>query len=305
MLAVVAGCSLPLVAPSPAHAQRDFSRFKGTVVDEQGRPLEGVKVKVTDVNRGRERDTETDDKGEFSFRILIGEYDVALEKDNYRGVQEKLRFRDEAGITRDYRLVIDVTPAEDAFRQGVAAYNEGNMDGAAQAFEKAAELAPQLVQIHTNLAAAYIGLGRNEDALRALQKAVELAPDSFPTSVQLAATYAQLKRYEEATATFEAALAKKHEISDPAVHDAWMNLGILHLMQDKTRDAIGAFEKALTSNPTSPRALLSLGKALFNVGEPAQAVEKFRQVVAAAPDSKEAGEAKTLIEAFEKTQTAQ
>jgi tetratricopeptide (TPR) repeat protein len=303
VLAVAASCFLPLVTASTAHAQRDFSRFQGKVVDEEGRPLEGAKIRVTDVARGRERDTETNEKGEFRFRILLGEYEVTVAKENYRGVEEKLRFRDEAGITRDYRLVIGVTPAEDAFRQGVTAFNAGNLKEAAQAFEKAAELAPKLVQAHTNLAAAYIRLNRNEDALRELQKAVELAPNSFQISVQLAATYAQLKRYEEAVATFQTALAIEHQISDPAVHDAWMNLGILHLMKDRTREAIGAFEKALVSNPRSPRALLSLGKSLFNIGEPTGAIERFRQVVAVAPDSKEAGEARTLIAEFEKSRT--
>jgi len=294
---------LPLVASPPAYAQRDFARFQGTVVDEAGRPLEGVVVQLTDVSKGRARDTKTNEKGEFRFRILFGEYEIKIEKENYRGVEETLRFRTEGPTTRDYRLVIEKTPAEDAFRQGVAAYNAGKMEEAAQAFAKAAELAPQLLQAHTNLAAAYIGLGRNEDALRELQKAAELAPTSFLTQVQLAATYAQVGRRDEAIATLQAALAMEHQPSDPGVHDAWMNLGILYLMKEKTEDAIGAFEKALVSDPKSTKALLALGKSLFNVGKPTEAIEKFRQVVTVAPDSKEAGEAKSLIEEFEKSKT--
>ncbi len=301
MLAVVASCFLPLVTASAAHAQRDFTRFQGKVVDEKGRPLEGATIHLTDVARGRERDNETNDKGEFRFRILPGEYEVTVEKEKHHGVQEKLRFRNQAPTTREYQLVIKVTPAEVAFRQGVTAFNAGDLEEAARAFEKAIELAPELMQAHTNLAAVYTGVSRNEDALRELEKAVELAPKSLQISVQLAATYAQLSRFEEAIAAFETALAIEHQISDPAVHDAWMNLGTLHLIREGTREAIGAFEKALVSNPSSTRALLSLGKCLFNIGEATEAVKRFRQVVAVAPDSKEAGEARTLIEEFEKS----
>jgi len=305
VLVAVASCVLQLVTASAAYAQRDFAPFQGTVVDEEGNPLEGVTVHVKDVDRGRGRDTETNAKGEFRFRILAGEYEVSVEKENYRGVQDKLRLRAGTPATRDYRLVIDVTPAENAFREGIAAFNAGNLEEAARGFEKAVELAPQLMQAHSNLAAAYTGLGRDEDALRELKKAVELAPDSFQIAVQLAATYAQLGRFDEAIAAFEAALAQEHDTSDPAVHDAWINLGTLYFIGQRPQDAIAAYEKALVSKPDSPRALLSLGKCLFNIGEATEAVEKFRRVVAVAPDSKEAAEARPLIEEFEKSQSGQ
>ena len=301
-LVVIASCILPSAASSAANAQRDFTLFQGTVVDEEKRPLEGATIQLIDVVRGRGRDTETNDQGEFRLRVLPGEYEVTVEKENYPGVQEILRFRTGTPTTRDYQLVIDVTPAEGAFRQGVAAFNAGNLEEAARAFEEAAELAPGLMQAHTNLAAAYGGLGRDEDALRELEKAVELTPNSFQVSVQLGATYARLSRFEDAIGTFETAMAMEHQVSDPAVHDAWMNLGTLYFMRERTRDAIGAYEKALASNPSSARALLSLGKGHFNVGETTEAVERFRQVVEVAPESQEAGEARTLIDEFEKSQ---
>jgi tetratricopeptide (TPR) repeat protein len=92
------------------------------------------------------------------------------------------------------------------------------------------------------------------------------------------------------------------EVSDPGVHDAWVNLGTLYFMGERTRDAIAAYEKALVSNPSSTKALLSLGKCHFNLGETDEAIARFQQVVDVAPESIEASEAKAFIVEFEKSQ---
>ncbi len=54
---------------------------------------------------------------------------------------------------REYWLVPAVSPAMAAFRRGIAAFDEGNFEEAAKAFEKTVDLAPQTVEGHANLAA--------------------------------------------------------------------------------------------------------------------------------------------------------
>ena len=300
-LVVVASCIWPIATASLAHAQADITSLRGTVTDVEGPPLEGARVHVTALARGTERETETNDKGEFLFRGLhAGEYEVLVEKEQYQGFKETIRLRLGPPTTREYQLKNLITPAHAAFNRGIEAFQAGNLEEAAQAFEESVALAPEVVDGHANLAATYARLGREEDALRELEKVIELSPDSFRASAQLAATYAQMNRFDEAIETLETALAM--EFSDPGVHDAWVNLGTLYFMGDRTRDAIGAYEKALVSNPSSATALLSLGKCHFNLGETDEAIARFQQVVDVAPESNEASEAKVFIAEFEKSQ---
>lgn len=304
MAVVLAGCTLHLATASAALAQREVTALEGTVVDENGAPLEGATVRVKEVARGIERDTETNDEGEFRIRGLRpGEYEVLVEKESYQGFKETLRLRLGAPTTREYQIKNLITPAHAAFLRGVEAFNAGNWEEAARGFEESVELAPEVVDGHVNLAATYMRLGREEDALRELEKVTELAPDSFEGLSQLAATYAQMNRLDDAIKTYEAALAMDDEATSPEVHDAWVNLGTLYFMKERTPDAVAAYEKALLSEPNSPRALLALGKCQFNLGKMDEAIARFKQVVEVAPESSQATEAQRLIEEFEKSQS--
>jgi tetratricopeptide (TPR) repeat protein len=300
---VLVSCVLLLATASAAHAQRDLTALEGTVVDENGAPLEGARVTARDVERGTKRGDETDGKGRFRIRGLrAGEYEVLVEKDKYQGFKETLRLRLAQPTKREYQIRNLITPAHAAFLRGVEAFNASNFEEAAKAFEESIELAPEVVDGHANLAATYARLGRDDDALKELQQVNELSPDSFEAKTRLAATYAQMNLLDEAIATYEQALAMEHEAANPDVHDAWLNLGTLYFMKERTEDAIAAFDNALVANPSSAKALLSLGKCYFNVGNTDEAIANFEKVLEVAPQTSEATEAQGYIDEFKQSQ---
>lgn len=298
--AVLTGFIAPLLMASLSYAQPEFATFRGTVTDEQGSPLEGATLLVRLVTRDQGEEIATNKKGAFLHRgFRPGEYEITVQKDSYQGYQETLRLEARRTVNREYQLKSLITPAHAAFVRGAEAFNAGNFEEAALAFEESVELAPDVVDGHSNLAATYARLGRDDDVIRELEKVIELSPDSFEGQLLLGASYAQMNRYEDAIETYEAAMAREHDPSAAGVHDAWVNLGALYFMQERTRDAVGAFEKAVASDPRSAKALLSLGKAHFNLGETSEALARFQQVVDIAPESPEASEAKEFIAALE------
>jgi len=282
-------------------AQAELGTLRGKVTDGEGQPVGGATVRLTDLSRGGDVEFKTDGKGNFYRRGLRpSDYGISIEKEGFQSYEGQFQLRAGEEKRQDFRIVPAAMPAEVAFQKGIEAFNRGSFEEAAQAFEEVTRLAPEAAEGHSNLALAYVQLKRMPDAIQELEKAAELTPDSFRGWAQLGMAYVQAERLEAAVRAFETALSKEHDPSDIMAFESWMALGVLYFAAGKTTDAVGAYEKALVSSPSSAAALVSLGKCHFNLGDTERALERFRQVVAAAPDSPEAREAQAFIEEIEK-----
>ena len=72
---------LLLFSCASAWAQKDTGAIAGTVKDPSGAVVAGAKVRVTDIDRGTEIDTVTNEVGEYTVSPLkVGRYKVAVEK---------------------------------------------------------------------------------------------------------------------------------------------------------------------------------------------------------------------------------
>jgi tetratricopeptide (TPR) repeat protein len=282
-------------------AQSELGSFQGTVKDDQGQTLEGATLYLKDLARGREVSFKTNKKGFFYRRaIRPSEYELIIEMEGYQPFQDRLRFRAGEEKRLDFRLGAATSPAEEAFQQGLTAFNEGDYEKAAEAFEKAAQLAPDAPEAHANLGLAYLQLSRTEEGIGELEKAVALKPEQFTTQVQLASAFAQAGQLEKSVTAFEKALENAEDLSDPASFEATLNLASLYFAVGRVEEASATYERALAAQPESPDALLGLGKCHFNQGDEQKALDYFERVVSAAPDSRHATEARAVIEQFEK-----
>jgi Flp pilus assembly protein TadD len=73
---------------------------------------------------------------------------------------------------------------------------------------------------------------------------------------------------------------------DPRLVEAWNNLGIALLRQEKIDGARAAFDRAISLDPTYPFALQNAGLLrLGEDGKPAEAAELFRRAAVADPDA--------------------
>jgi tetratricopeptide (TPR) repeat protein len=81
---------------------------------------------------------------------------------------------------------------------GFALHGMENYPAAIHEYHNALERKPDDVCTLSNLASAYLELGRNEDALRISQRAVELGPDVAECHDRLGAAYYRLGQREKA-----------------------------------------------------------------------------------------------------------
>lgn len=158
----------------------------------------------------------------------------------------------------------------------VAAAGKGEWP-AAEAWERRAlALEPRHVEALTNLGAILRRLGRPEEALAAYDQALAVSPDAEATHAARANLLNDLQRWAEALASAER--GGGHPVASNARGNALTGLGRL-------REAVAAYEAALTAAPGYFNAAYNLAKTRFDLGEAAAALEVYDKALALAPDA--------------------
>ena len=93
------------------------------------------------------------------------------------------------------------------FKPGLTAKDTGNMQEAAQEFEKAVAVDPKEVSGYINLAIVYRELGQKERALGIMQKSVQVDSNSIYGWSNLGAAYRDVQQYDLAAQAFEKVVA--------------------------------------------------------------------------------------------------
>ena len=290
------------VAAPAAAGQMELAVMQGTVKDEAGKPLEGVRFRLKDIGRGSETSVKSDKNGKFYRRGLQAvEYELVVEKEGYQAINDKIKLSAGENNRRfDFKLVKAAPEGAGDFARGVDAYNRGDNAAAAQAFEAAMQKAPDLPEIRVNLALAYFKLQRTADAVAQLEKASTLAPNNQSVQFQLGGAYVEMQSLDKAMAAFEKGLAIKSDASDPPVWEAMVTLGAVYFAKGEPDKAIAHYEKALAAKPGAPAPTLGLGKVYFSKQDVARALQLFEQVAASAKGTPEAAEAEAFIKELKK-----
>lgn len=293
--------SVALLSAAPASGQMELAVMQGTVKDEAGRPLEDVTFRLRDTGRGREVVIKSDKSGRFYRRGLQAvEYELLVEKEGYQPIHDKVKLG--AGMDRrfDFKLVKAAPEGAEEFAKGVEAFNRGDNQAAAQAFEAAVQKAPELPEVRVNLALTYLRLSRTADAVAQLEQAAALAPNEPRVLFQLGGAYIELKDLDKAIAALEKGLAKQPDLKETLAYEAAVTLGAVYFAKGDNDKAMAQFEKSLAVKPDAAAPKLGLGKVHFSQGNVDRALQLFQQVVASMPGSPEAAEAEAFIKELEK-----
>jgi len=127
---------------------------------------------------------------------------------------------------------------------GIGLFLQGDYRGAARAWTKTAELAPDKPDGPLNRARVEIAEGRLSDARASLEQAEKIRPGWGKTAFFRAALEKDEGRLPEAEKDLRSVLEKF-----PLDRVAWNNLGTVLWLAGKYPDAVGAFEKTLAIDP--------------------------------------------------------
>jgi Flp pilus assembly protein TadD len=151
----------------------------------------------------------------------------ASERLPYRGSAGEVRPAHQAplvplSIPADAKPPVETATVEQIGMDGVGAFQNGNFEGAREAYLRVLKIEPNNIPALVNLGATEYRMGNNTEAERLLRRALQLKPDN-PT--------------------------------------AWLNLGIIYLERNEPMRALAAVAQAVVHAPDDPVARNYLGVA--------------------------------------------
>ena len=161
------------------------------------------------------------------------------------------------------------------------------VDREIQVAEDAVKADPNLLTARLALAQLYAKSGRAADAVEQYDQILTVSPDAGSALLGRASANVGLGALDAAAADFQKVvdLAKGGEMAgaDRQLESAHYGLGMIALRQDRPEDAVVHLADAVNINRTDADALLLLGSALLQAGEPQRAVTATEQAVALVP----------------------
>jgi len=159
---------------------------------------------------------------------------------------------------------------------GVALLEQYKPKDAAQSFERALTIDPNLLLAQINLSIALYYVPDNEGAKRAAEKALNHDPSAPQPHYVLGLIARADNRFDDAIKEFQSVLAIDSE--DVATN---VNIGQIYMQEKKYEQAIAAFRKALAAEPYNETALYNLGIVLTRTGakeEGQRVLQRFQQL---------------------------
>ena len=272
--------------------------FRGIIQDSQGNPLPKVKITLINPSRGTRFVLSSNKKGEFTkIGVPSSTYDVSFELEGYFRFETRIGIQ--VGIEEKTIVTLKKIPPkiddDRDFMDGINFFKEGKYTEAVGLFLKVIEKFPDNVEPFYNLGVSYLRGGNPEKAIGALENAVRLKPDAVEAYFALGECYFNLGQSEKATEAFS-----KATNIEPNSAKAYYNLGIIYYKNNETDQAIGFFEKAIALDSKLASAHYQAGLANIKKGDFQRAIKHFEDFIRLEPDSREAGQAKAMIEELKK-----
>jgi len=308
-VSIVGALVLSLVGlAAPAFAQS--GSLRGTVIDDQNKPVSGARITMVQAETNRKFETKSDNKGEWrqiglspgnytvtaekgdlsqSFEVRVGldtkEVNFALQKGGAGGQMTAEQAKKQAERVEGIKA---------AFAEGANLTNTGKLDEAIAKFNEVLVEVPKCVECHVNLGAIH---SRKQDWTKAeehYKKALELSPESVESYNGLANVYNAQKKFKEASAM--SAEATKRSGGTGGNAESLYNQGVIAWNGNDFPKAQELFDAAVKADPKHAEAHFMLGQALLNLGKLPEAAKEFETYIKLAPDGPSAEKAKSNYE---------
>jgi tetratricopeptide (TPR) repeat protein len=155
---------------------------------------------------------------------------------------------------------------------GLQAHNQGNIEAAKAAYQRALALAPDHPDALHLLGVALLQLGQPEQAVDYLARAARKLRDNPAVAGNLAQAYFAAGRYAQSHETF-----RKASRLDPRNVQFQLGVATSIAMQGKHGDAENLLRRLTARFPQEPLAWFNLGNALRDQGRTAEALESYRK----------------------------
>jgi len=298
-----------------AQAWKGMGRLQGTVVDANGKPVQGAKVVLLSVRDNGGPTVTTDAKGKWAALGLgTGKWNIDVQAEGFKLKQTSI---DVSELSRIPPMKIELeplpppeppkeeAPAQEsiqvggveispeiaqAIETGNTALREKKWNEAAAAYEKALAVLTTNTSLKFALSRAYYGAGQLDKAIARLQEVYAADTGNVTAATLLGDMLLEAGKVDEASKVLNALPAG-------AVTDVntLINFGIRLMNQNKSDLALKYLNDAVGLAPDVAAAYYYRGLAYLQLKKMAEAKADLKKVVEMGPDSSEAKDAKELL----------
>lgn len=277
-------------------------RFKGIVFDEEGNPLEGVKIKLYSLKANSGFETITDVNGKWkAFYVRGGAWNIDFEKPGYmpKKISAQIKEYDrnpdiEVKLKKIEGLVITDELKED-LREGNKLFDEEKYVEAVESYKKIVEESPDTYIVYKNIGNCYFQMEKYDQAEEYYKKVLEKDPKNQEAMLLIGNCYANRGDEKKALEWYKKIEFEK--IDDPMV---LFNIGSNFHTQSKFEEALKYYKKAVEIQKNFLDAIYQLGLTYLTLGNSQDAIETFDNYLKYDQDSERASQVKGFIEFLKK-----
>ncbi len=275
-------------------------RVIGYVFDEEGKPLEGVTVKLFSIRAQSGFEVMTDASGKWiASWIRSGAWNIDFERVGYMPRKISVQIKEygqnppiEINLKKAEGLVV-TDELKAALREGNELFNEERYEEAIQVFGKILEENPEVTIINKNIGNSYFQMEKYEEAEEHYTKVLEKDPDNNEIMLLIGNCYANRNVNEKALEWYNK--IKFDEIKDPIV---LYNIGTNFYNLSQFEEALKYYKRAVEIQEDFLDGLYQLGLAHLNLGHYEDSLKVFETYLRhdKDPDSERALQVKSFIE---------
>jgi predicted Zn-dependent protease len=299
MLALLAVLAL---AASAAAQGGGNARQQGKVVDEAGQPLADVQIRAQKAGATLVVTGKSDKKGEWRLNGLSeGQWQVEFVKDGLDPMRTTFDVKGDRTTPMSVTMAkpaakVDPTVEINAELQRAAALAQGGkIPDARKIYEDLLVKYPQVYQLHGFIARAYAAENQPAKGIEHVKLALEKEPANVEMKLLHADLLMETGEKVEARKILDSVDLK--EVKDPF---PFMNAAITLINEKKGAEAAELLTKLQAQFPNQAEIYYYRGRAHLSAEKMDEAKADLEKFVAMSPTSKEAADAKKIIEQLTK-----
>ena len=290
------------VTIASTQSYRGQGRMTGLVLDQDGKPLEGVKVSLFSVKGSSGFDLTTDAKGEWkAMYIRGGVWNIDFEKPGYApkkiSAMIEESFKNPAVETRLQKaeglVVSDELKA--ALKQGNELFSQKKYDEAIAAFEALVAKNPEAYIINKNIGNAYFELQKYEQAETYYRKVLDKEPANAECILLVGNCLANRGENEKAMEWY--AKIEFEKITDTNV---LFNIGTAYYRQNKFEEALKYYRRSVELNAAFLDGIFQMGLTYISLQNNPEAIRIFETYLKFDADSPKAAQVRNFLDYLKK-----
>ena len=180
-----------------------------------------------------------------------------------------------------YEKAVTINPSyyKAHFNLGGIFQELGKLSASIASFEKALFIKPDYAEANNNIGNVFKELGQFDNAIKSFEKAIEIKPDYFEAHYSLGETYQDLNNINAAIKIYEKVLVIKPEFA--ALHN---NLGVIYQGTGEIDSALKHLEDAIRIMPEFAEAFNNLGNIYKELNQTDKSLNCYKNAVAINPN---------------------